>query len=97
VPKFYYTFDYDEVIEFEGYLDTLYGSVSPEEKGSHRLPYNCSRLGHDVWKSYGEALNALRADCIKQVQKAVLRYQNVSKRYPDTFPPINELMDIPHI
>ena len=80
----YYTFDYDGVIEFEGYLDTLYGSVSVDRynTNTHRLPYNCSELGKNVWKTHQEALDVFEHSVTEEVQKAILRYVKAKERYP---------------
>lgn len=78
----YYTFDFDEVIEFEGYLDTLYGTVSPEEKGSHRLPRQMFVLNRDVWRSYSDAREMMLLDCRTSLDVATWRQENALQKNP---------------
>jgi hypothetical protein len=83
----YFTFGHDGVIEFQGYLDTLYGTVTPDEddKNVHRLPYNHSVLNRDVWKTQDEAIAAYQASVTKDVQSVILRYRKACEQYPGFF------------
>ena len=82
-PQFFYTFDHDAVIEFEGALDPLYGTVeaSGDDKGSHRLPRQMFVLGRDAWHCKSEAVAALKKSCTRELLRAIRRYESAAKTY----------------
>lgn len=79
--KTYYTIDYDKVVAYRGYLDSLYGTVSIDDTSCGR--YEGLRLGQGTWQTEEEAYQALVSVAVSEFKAARLRMKVVKRRYRD--------------